>query len=216
MLLLGEVDVSDWFPSTGEEAAAMHPGWAVDPLMVSSSSQRFNRYAMSAAMLSNDQATVGPVRRLQVGVDRPTSVALRDPSDPYCPDNAQHVPPRSTPPQGARRRDACLSSLCASVRRVWPGVSGHDCLLLARRRHHRALRCAVTVRTTGRMDSTSLFSDPFYDDDTLRTHFVTYLDICFNYANFLSEEGGGVLVFFLVGQSAQKCKNSLTVKALQQ
>ena len=63
----GEVDVSDWFPSRGEEALALHPSWVVDPLMVSSSGQRFNKYAMSAAMLSNDQAAVGPVRRMQVG-----------------------------------------------------------------------------------------------------------------------------------------------------
>ena len=59
--------MSEWFSSSGEGASALYPTWSVDPLMVSSSNQRFNKYTMSAAMQSNDQATIGPVRRIQVG-----------------------------------------------------------------------------------------------------------------------------------------------------
>jgi len=55
----GEVDVSD-FEDTG-----LHPPWAVNPLMVTSSPHRFNKCAMAAAMLSNDQGALGPMQRMQ-------------------------------------------------------------------------------------------------------------------------------------------------------
>ena len=37
-----------------------------DPLMVSYSPLKYNKYMMSAAMLSNDQSSIGPIRRMQV------------------------------------------------------------------------------------------------------------------------------------------------------
>ncbi|GAX79746.1 hypothetical protein CEUSTIGMA_g7187.t1 [Chlamydomonas eustigma] len=54
-----QVDVSDF------ANPALYPPWAVDPLMASSSTKLFNKYEMSAAMLSNDQACISPVRRMQ-------------------------------------------------------------------------------------------------------------------------------------------------------
>lgn len=63
----GEVDVASAFGDAG-----LYPFWATDPLAVSWHPARFARCGMAAAMLSNDQACVAPMRRMQVrqqGVD---------------------------------------------------------------------------------------------------------------------------------------------------
>ncbi|KAG1674578.1 hypothetical protein FOA52_001827 [Chlamydomonas sp. UWO 241] len=55
----GEVDASE-FGDPG-----MYPEWTLDPLKVTYASQRFNNYLMAAASLSNDQAPLGPITRMQ-------------------------------------------------------------------------------------------------------------------------------------------------------
>jgi hypothetical protein len=64
MILSDQVDVSDF------AHPALYPPWAVDPLMVSCTPKLFNKYEMAAAMLSNDQAGIGPIRRMQVGIEQ--------------------------------------------------------------------------------------------------------------------------------------------------
>lgn len=47
-------------------AASLSRRRSFDPLMVSYSPLKYNKYMMSAAMLSNDQSSIGPIRRMQV------------------------------------------------------------------------------------------------------------------------------------------------------
>lgn len=55
----GEVDVGDF------ANPSLYARWAVDPLMVSSHTHRFNRCLMSGALLANDRRCLGPVQRMQ-------------------------------------------------------------------------------------------------------------------------------------------------------
>ena len=58
-----DVDVSDFSAMQQQHA----PPWAVDPLLVGAHAARYARCDMAAALLANDQACVGPLRRMQVG-----------------------------------------------------------------------------------------------------------------------------------------------------
>lgn len=56
-----DVDVSEQFLDP-----ALYPPWAVDPLAVSTHPGRFARCDKAAALCSNDQSVVAPMRRMQV------------------------------------------------------------------------------------------------------------------------------------------------------